>query len=254
MKTKVTKDKNAVAKALNKSAVSRYIQLASLFKKRIADGEWQIDERIPTVEQLAKECGVAVMTIRQALDILEEDGLIERFRAKGTFVRQAPFTDLWCEVETDWKGLLLSREGAEIEILAEEKVKQLPPLGAGAVGVHAREYRHFTRVHSRASEPFLYAQVYISEKVAKKIDPKAFLTTTSMRLVSDVRGVRIAEAKQILTVETADMQLSDSLNLAIGDPIVNLLRLAVDQKGELVLVARGYYRADRVRIDMKLTS
>jgi GntR family transcriptional regulator len=68
------------------SAVSRYIQIATLFRRRIESGQWQMGERIPTVDELAAECKVARATIRQALDILEEGKLIERFRAEGTFV------------------------------------------------------------------------------------------------------------------------------------------------------------------------
>ena len=47
-----------------------------------------MDSQIPTVDELAEECGVARLTIRQALDQLESDGIIQRFRAKGTFVRK----------------------------------------------------------------------------------------------------------------------------------------------------------------------
>ena len=72
---------------LNRSSVSRYLQLASLFREKINSGQWKVDQQIPTVEDLASEYGVARATIRQALDQLGRDGLIERFRAKGTFVR-----------------------------------------------------------------------------------------------------------------------------------------------------------------------
>ena len=98
-----------------RSAVSRYIQLATLFRRRIESGEWPIGEQIPTIDDLVLECGVAKATIRQALGLVEAEGLIERFRAKGTFVKRRPQDQMWCDVETDWNGLLSSREGAEIE-------------------------------------------------------------------------------------------------------------------------------------------
>ena len=85
---------NNTAEALRKSSVARYLQLASLFRRRIESGEWPVDSKIPTVKELADQCGVASMTIRQALDLLEADGLIERFRAKGTFVKKQPQRDL----------------------------------------------------------------------------------------------------------------------------------------------------------------
>ena len=71
---------------LDQSAVSRYLQLATLFRRRVETGEWAVGSQIPTVDELAEECGVARLTIRQALDQLESDGIIQRFRAKGTFV------------------------------------------------------------------------------------------------------------------------------------------------------------------------
>jgi GntR family transcriptional regulator len=68
---------------------------------------------------LANDYGVARATVRQALDVLADENLIERFRAKGTFVTHHPEEQLWCEVETDWAGLLRARRGATIETLAE---------------------------------------------------------------------------------------------------------------------------------------
>ena len=56
---------------LDRSVVARYIQLASLFRRRIEAGDWPVAEQTPTVDDLAAECGVARATIRKALDMLE---------------------------------------------------------------------------------------------------------------------------------------------------------------------------------------
>jgi len=72
---------------LNRSPVARYIQLATLFRNRISSGEWPVSSRIPNVDELAAEFVVARGTMREALGLLEQEGLLERLRAKGTFVR-----------------------------------------------------------------------------------------------------------------------------------------------------------------------
>ncbi|MBX2886989.1 MAG: GntR family transcriptional regulator [Granulosicoccus sp.] len=244
---------SVISAALDKSAVARYLQLASVFRNQIRNGDWKVGEQIPTVTQLAAEYGVAGMTIRQALDILQEEDLIERFRAKGTFVKHAPEADLWCEVETDWNGLLLSREGAEITVLDETKKVSAPPFIENAsVGSAAASYRHLKRSHQRGGETFLYADVYIDETIAVKIKRADFAKITALRLVANIKGINIADARQILTVDTADIDLSERLNIALGDPVVHILRLAIDDSGTIILAARGCYRGDRVRIDMKL--
>ena len=67
---------------LSRSAVARYIQLATLFRSRIMSGQWAAGAQIPTIEALMAECGVARATIRQALGLLEDEGLVSRYRAR----------------------------------------------------------------------------------------------------------------------------------------------------------------------------
>jgi len=243
----------ATPKLLDKSSVARYIQLASLFRRRIDSGEWIVGERIPTVEQLAQECGVATMTIRQALDQIEKEGLIERFRAKGTFVRSRPERDLWCEVKTDWNGLLMSRADAEILVLSDNMGARLDQ-SEYEHGKVAPSYRHLQRLHRRKGQPFLLADVYIDERVDRLIPEEDYHRTTALKLVADLPQVKLADARQILSVSTADLQTATLLEIPLNDPIVRVLRLAIDDQGVLVLVADGIYRGDKVRIDMKLLS
>ena len=241
---------------LNRSAVSRYIQLATLFRRRIEQGLWKTGQQIPTVDDLAAECGVARATIRQALDQVEKEGLIERFRAKGTFVRQPPQDRLWCEVETDWSGLLRSRDGAEIEILADESGRDgasIPvSIGPTSVGRLAARYRHLRRRHSRGGQPFLLADVYLDERLSPKVTEADLRSKTALKLVAGIPGVRIADARQTLTIGAADVETAAALRLPLNAPVAFVHRAAVDAGGVLILVADGIYRGDVVRLDVKL--
>ena len=238
---------------LSRSAVSRYIQLATLFRRRIEQGAWKIGAQIPTVDELAMECGVARATIRQALDQLEAEGLIERFRAKGTFVRNAPAANrLWCEVETDWSGLLRSRDGAEIEILDDVSGIPGPVVPPAEIGEIAPVYRHIRRRHSRNGQPFLLADVYLDERLSPKVTEEDLRSKTALKLVAGIPGVRITDARQTLTIGTADVETAAALQVPLNAPVALVHRAAVDQRGVRVLVADGIYRGDIVRIDIKL--
>lgn len=232
------------------SGIPRYHQLATLFRHKIRSGEWETDLQIPTIADLSKEFGVATMTIRQALGLLEKDGLIERFRAKGTFVRGEASPGLWCEVQTDWSGMLLAREGATIEVLAKNR-DRVPRIPEGS-GKLAPRYLHLLRRHSRRDEPFLLADVYVEEQLAKRIPARSFGTKTAMNLVADIEGVEIHDARQILTVEPADLNVASQLKLPLNAPVARVLRIAFDKNGIAIIVSEGVYRGDRVRLDMKL--
>lgn len=237
--------------ALDRSNVARYIQLASLFRRRIASGEWPVQEKIPNVEVLAKQCGVANMTIRQALNLLEEEGLIERFRAKGTFVIRAPSRDLWCDVKTDLSGMLLARPGATIELLREDRDVTLPWQEL-EIGRPAGRYRHFRRRHARGGEAFLLADLYLEESLAVKLQPGDLIEKTAMRLLADIPGAVIGDARQILTIDAADLEVSDLLAIPLSAPVANVRRIFAAPDGEVILIADGIYRGDQVRIEMNL--
>ncbi len=237
--------------SLNRSAVSRYIQLATLFRRRIESSQWSVGAQIPTVDDLALEFGVARATIRQALGLLEDEGLVDRFRAKGTFVKQRPQDRIWCEVETDWGGLLRSRDGADIELLAQAIVPSAPP-PPHEIGKLASSYLHLRRRHSRGGQPFLLAEVYVEEGLAAKIPQEAYTTKTAMNLVASLRGIKIADSRQTLTIGGADVETADYLGIPLNAPVAHVHRSIADNRGKIILISNGIYRGDVVRIDVKL--
>lgn len=235
----------------SRSVVSRYIQLATLFRRRVDSGQWPVGSQIPTIEDLAEEFGVARATIRQALGMLEADGLVSRFRAKGTFVNRRGTEQLWHDVLTDWRGLLNSREGAEIEVLEDGEVRTLPDR-MHDIGALAPAYRRLRRRHLRGNQAYLVAEVFIDADAAPAIPPEAYRTTTAMRLTSFLPGT-VATAQQTVTIGTADLETAGLLDIPLNAPVCLVDRSVVYQPDRLVLVSKGIYRGDLVRMDMRLT-
>lgn len=235
---------------LSRSVVSRYIQLATLFRRRIESGQWPVGAQIPTIEELAAECGVARATIRQALGLLEADRLVSRFRAKGTFVNQHRSDQLLLDVFTNWNGLLNAREGAVIEVLEEGEVAVLPER-LHDVGVPAARYARLRRRHSRGAEAFLVAEVFIEAGCMAHIPRDALLSTTAMRLASFLPG-SVSKAQQTVTVGMADLDTAAVLDIALNAPVCLVDRSVADETGTLVLMSKGIYRGDLVRMDMRL--
>ena len=65
-----------------------YYQVYLSVRARIASGDFAPGAVIPTEREFCEEFGVSRITITKGLDLLESEGLIERQRGRGTFVRE----------------------------------------------------------------------------------------------------------------------------------------------------------------------
>ncbi|WP_326555147.1 GntR family transcriptional regulator [Micromonospora sp. NBC_01813] len=68
-------------------------QLADLLRNRILSGELQPGASLPSELRMAQEYGLSRTSVRQAVSILRSEGLVSVQRPRGTFVREAEFTD-----------------------------------------------------------------------------------------------------------------------------------------------------------------
>lgn len=229
--------------------ITRYHQLATVFRRHIETGTWEVGSQIPTVVELANSYSVARETVRQALGMLADDGLIRRHRAKGTFVMAAPRDQVWCQLETNFFGLLQAREGAEIELLSEERKVAIS--GKVEFGTVDQSYRKLRRRHWRNDQPYMIAEVFISERWVNAIPRAAFTSKTALKLVADIGGLTINDVEQIMTIGVADIAASEALQIPLNAPVAQIERYAMDEEGTLVLFARNIYRGDIVRLNIK---
>jgi GntR family transcriptional regulator len=73
-----------------------------------------------------------------------------------------------------------------------------------------------------------------------------------MQLLRDLPGFKIQEARQTLTIGSADPETSNYLNIPLNAPVAYVHRSVVASNGTLVFVGAGIYRGDNVRVDFKL--
>ena len=92
---KVGKD-SAFKPHRKRTGISTYRRVAAVFRRRIATGEWQTGDRLPALDALVKELHVGRITVRHALDLLAEEGLIARHRdRRGSSIICQPLDRRW---------------------------------------------------------------------------------------------------------------------------------------------------------------
>ena len=235
---------------ISDSHVPKYAQIADVFRQRIARGIWARGLRLPANELLAAEFGVSRVTIRQAVELLARDGIIEAQQGRGTFITGTPKQDRWLKVETTLCELAEVYRDTSPEVINISESRTDAPLRAED-GKPAARYVFMRRVHSRDSRPYCVISIYLDERIFRK-HPKRFRKETVIPILIDMRDPAISSARQTLTIGTADLEAAKLLHVPLNSPVAEVRRVFTTTDRTVIYLGEVTYRGDFVRIDMDL--
>jgi GntR family transcriptional regulator len=194
----------------------------------------------PSERELVAQFGVARMTVRQAMDALVVEGLLERIPGKGTFVarprRTASAITSYTE-EMARRGLLAE----SVTLLARRE--QAGPGVARALSVSEGDpVIHWKRLRRADGAPMCVEDAFLSEVLLP-----GFLQSgmpTSLYDALDQRGLRPTWAEDSINADLANSDEATHLEVEAGGPVLRHSRRAL-AGDKVVMVSRSVYRADR---------
>ena len=225
----------------------RYVQIAESFLRRIEAGELKAGERLPPERELGKTLGVTRSTIREALDILEDRGLLVRQQGQGTFIaapkieRQAaklvPFTKGMEKrgFKTQNKMIALKNIAAEASVAEDLGIR----VGDPVFFIH--------RVRLINGEPVLMERLFVPGARFERLDSFDFSARSLYEVMDTEYGVQVSRARQSLEPVAASAAEAELLEIPTGAPMMLERRLAYDNDGHAVEYARDLFRGDRFR-------
>lgn len=233
------------------SPVPLYAQLAERLRGRIARGVWTEGDRLPSLEELTREFEVARVTVRQAIILLEREGILAAKQGRGTFVTARPGAGRKLPVQSTLADLVTMLQGSRPRLLNIEERKAAPVL-TEQDGKPAEHYVYMRRVHLRDDVPYCVISIYLDERVFRKA-PKRFRQEVMIPILVALPNVRIATANQTLTIGTADMETARRLNIPENSPVAEVRRVFRAPDRTVIYLGEVTYRGDLIQIEMDLT-
>ncbi|WP_137990289.1 GntR family transcriptional regulator [Streptomyces vilmorinianum] len=201
--------------------------------------------RLPTEEQLAAHYGVSVLTMRQALKELEEEGLISRHRRRGTFIEPGARRSTPRRLLGSIDAIVAQQSGERTTVLGhgvEPVPGELAEFFPDVTEVVA--YRRLRR-DGESGEPTNWAQNAVRPEIAAGLDPADLERWPMTKVLRDVMGVRISRITDTVEARLADPETAALLQVPLLSPILHYTGVTYDEDGRVVDVARIRYRGDR---------
>jgi GntR family transcriptional regulator, N-acetylglucosamine utilization regulator len=194
----------------------------------------------PSERELVHRFGVARMTVRQAMDALVVEGLLERIPGRGTFVarprRMASRLSSYTE-EMTRRGLL-----AESQTLLARREQAGPGVARALNVTEGDAVIHWRRLRRADGQPMCIEDAYLNEVLIP-----GFLQSgmpTSLYEALDARGLRPTWAEDSINADVASEEEGEHLEIPTGAPVLRHSRRAL-AGDKVVEVSRTVYRADR---------
>ena len=227
--------------------VPRYYRIAESLRERIRSGDLAPGARLDNQRQLAKSFGVTLMTLRQALDVLERDSLITRRHGLGTFVAAPAF---------DYDILQLRRLAGDLVAQGEDVVTRLLATGvvadaraATALGLPPRAPLFvIERLRVVDGRPMSLQRSFLPAKLGEEV-ARADLARTSLKEVLEFKlGITIARARETVSAVRLGRREAHELGCATGTAAFESERISFDAGGAPVVFDRVFIPGDRFRI------
>lgn len=235
----------------NHRGLQRYMQIANGLRARIDSAEFDTGESLSSIQALAVEYDAAPETVRQALGVLESDGMVTRKQGVGTIVIAKSRELRWLQLPTDWQSLLTFFDQLEVQRLVVESAEGTADLLPGE-GKALSAYKYLRRVHSRGHEPFCVIAINLASEIYIH-RPEDFRSKVIISLLDEMEDLHIGRVRQSLSFDVADAETAKLLEVPVAAPVVRVRRTICDTEGNVIYLANVVYRGDVVRMEMDLS-
>ncbi len=228
-----------------------YTQIAGTIRAEIEAGLWPVGMKLPSIGDLANRFGIAPMTMRQAIIVLEEENFVLRKHGSGTFVQRGALEQRWLSLPSDWRSLVGMIDELKAKLMLVSVSDRMPHLREGE-GKAAKTYKFMKRVHDRNDRPFCVIDIFLSGEIYMR-DPKAFRERVVVPVLDSMPEVKIGKVHQNIRVDVADSETARLLDIPIAGPVAKVRRTVTDLDGVVIYVADVIYRGDVIQLDMDLS-
>ena len=223
------------------SSLPIYMQTAEMLIREVSSGRLIDGEKLPPEREMASDLGIAVGTLRKALDDLEAKGFLERVHGSGNYVRHNP------DAAGVYAFFRLERlQGGGLptaDILGTERLRKpddLPKFGQSDVAHRIRRLRRLSGMAAAMEE------IWLDGRWAETIRPED-LSESLYYYYQRSLGLLIARVEDRVGVSALPDWSLPEIGLPAGASVGFVERWSRAADGETVEYSRTWFNPDRVR-------
>ncbi|WP_405583917.1 GntR family transcriptional regulator [Streptomyces sp. NBC_01190] len=215
---------------------ARHQQVADDLRRLILSGALPVDSRLPPETQLATRYRVSTPTLREALELLRAEGLVEKFQGRGNYVRRPP------------RRLIYPGPGDGLHVIVSAAdIKAPPELAARLRARPNSPTTEYVCLSHRDDSPQSLAHLYVPRRAAHADPPPTCSSPWGDDLLT-AAGVTVDSSNDQVTARFPTAAEAQSLRIPTRTPVLAVERTFTTHDGRVAAYALLVLPGDRAEI------
>ncbi|OHB56893.1 MAG: hypothetical protein A2Y12_03050 [Planctomycetes bacterium GWF2_42_9] len=225
-----------------------YNRLYNSLREQILNGCYAAGQKLPPERDLCTDFGVSRITARHAIRLLQEQGLVERFQGRGTYVRSTSPKKVTIS-NCDFTGSI-RKNAPELtrKLICFEKVLPSKQIAEQLNLNENEECMLAKRSDIMNNEPVAYDRAFIPLKYSSSLDEKMLIKIDFLEMWTRAEKIVISYGTQNIEAAGASNEDSEILNIKPDSHILFVIDTVFNTNGQTVAVFESIYRGDRIKL------
>lgn len=220
-------------------------RLYMLLRQRIQEGEYPAETALPGEHELAAAHGVSRITVRRALERLEQEALVVRRRGAGTFACAPPAQPQRESLRGLIENLLTMGLRTRVKLIDFAYVAA-PPAAAAAlelpIGTVAQKSIRIRAVPNGRT-PFSHLTAWVPEPIGRRFTARDLAARPLLHLLEEA-GERAVSTEQVISAKLADSDVAPLLEVEPGSALLWVRRQVRNADGRVIEAMEALYRPE----------
>ena len=223
----------------------RYRSIADELRRSVEAGEYGAGRLLPSESELSAVNGVSRVTVRKALELLRDEGLIDSRQGFGWFVAADPLRQALGRLGT------IEEQLSELGVASERRVVGFrfvtaPPRARQVLG--STSVLEVRRVNLADGHPFARVTVWCPEELGASLSRAQVEKAPFYELLD----VEIGRATQTIGAAAANQKDAELLHVPVGSPVLRCERVTRDVDDRPILLSEHVFAGHRTELVVEL--
>jgi GntR family transcriptional regulator len=234
------------------SKVPLYYQLYEILHDQIQEGVWKPEDMLPSESELVERYQLSRATVRQAFEMLVNQGRVYRRRGQGTFVSRPVFEQNLNRIISFWDDMHQRGLKPGTRVLSNELIQASEDVIENLEIESNEELASLVRLRLADDEPLSVEHSLLVHKYCQGILEQDYANSSLRKMLADQYNIHITNAKQKIRAVPATKKLAKLLNVDPDAPLLHIDRISYADDGTPIEYLEINLRGDRYTFHSEL--